>query len=280
METNNSSAPIQINLSQVIKSRLGAKSRFIPRFVVRWLERLICQDRMNEMLRVNAGRRDADFARGVVDHLGITFDVKGERPDPANRRVIVVSNHPLGGLDGMILIDLFTRIYGGQIHFVVNDLLMAVEPLRGVFLPINKHGRQSRSASMDIDQALAGNDPVIIFPAGLCSRKQKGGVVADLRWNKMFVTKAIKYHRNIVPVFFSGQNSKFFYNFAKLRERIGLKFNIEMIRLPREIFLAEGSHFDISIGSEIDWQSLKGGADSVAQAEEIKRKVYSLDHHD
>lgn len=272
--------PIQIDLDAVVRDRLPRHYRYIPKFLIRRLARMICQDEMNEMLRRCAGKRDAEFCRGVLDHLNITYSVNGQQNlNPENRRVILVSNHPLGGLDGMILIDLITAVYGAPVKFIVNDLLMAIEPLNGVFLPINKHGRQSREAFRLIDQAMAGNDPVIIFPAGLCSRKGKNGNIADLQWQKNFINKAITHQRDIIPILFNGQNSKFFYNFARLRQRIGLKINIEMARLPKEVFRARSSHFDIHVGQPVAWQTLRGGGHAQEEADEMRRKVYSLGKH-
>ena len=275
----NQSSVIKIDVDKVLRERLSRYYKFIPRVVIKWLERTICQNRLNALLENNKGKVDADFCRGVLHDLNISINVTGtENLNPHSRRVVIVSNHPLGGLDGIALIDYVSSRYGGKIHFVVNDLLMAIKPLNGVFLPINKHGRQSRKSFEAIEKAFAGNDPIIIFPAGLVSRKGKDGKIADLKWQKMFVNKSVEYQRDVIPLFFGGENSSFFYNFAKLRVRLGLKFNIEMICLPREMFLSENSTFDISIGKPISWQSMREASISGTQvvADEIRQKVYSL----
>ncbi len=267
---------IRIDVDEVLRGKLPRHYRFIPGWVKRWLARVICQDRLNEMLRVNSGRTGAEFCRGVIDHLGISYDVKGAENLPGNPRAIFVSNHPLGGLDGMMLIDMLTRHYGRPVKMVVNDLLMAIDPLRNVFLPINKHGRQSREASSALDEAFAGNDPIVMFPAGLVSRKGRDGVIADLEWRKMFVNKAIASHRDVIPMHFSGHNSKFFYNFANLRTRLGIPVNIEMVRLPAEVFRCEGRRFTVYVGHPVDWQSLRGGPDASEQARAIRALSYGL----
>lgn len=235
---------------------------------------------MNEMLRVCGSMRDGDFCRGVLGHLDITVDIKGEEnlPPATNRRVTIVSNHPLGGLDGMALIDWATRRWGPGVKFIVNDLLMAIEPLTGTFVPVNKHGGQSRLASNKLEDTMGADDPVIIFPAGLVSRRGKDGVVKDLEWRKMFVNKSIQYQRDIIPVHFNGHNSSFFYKFARLRTRLGLKFNIEMIRLPAEVFRCRGAHFTVTIGETISWKRLEGGPMASRQAAAIKEAVYKLAH--
>lgn len=269
---------MRIDLDAVLAARVPGLHRFLPRFIVRWFERIICQDDMNEMLRVCRGKRDADFCRGVLDHLDICIDVAGtcKLPPRDHRRVTIVSNHPLGGLDGMALIDWAVSYWGHGVKFVVNDLLMAIEPLSGTFIPINKHGAQSRQASALLDEAMQADAPVIIFPAGLVSRRGKDGIIKDLTWHKMFVNKSVQYQRDIIPVHFNGHNSAFFYKFARLRTRLGLKFNIEMIRLPGEVFRCRGSRFTITVGNMIPWQALGNGTDAKSQAQLIKQAVYDL----
>ncbi len=268
---------IQINLRQIVRERLGRYSRLVPGFVLRYLEKTVCQDRLNELLRNNFPREGAEFCEGVLADLDVGLTVVGEDklPSPAQRRVVFVSNHPLGGLDGMALIAWATRRYGGKVHFVVNNLLDAVAPLRSVFVPVNKHGSQSRESIRAIDEAFAGEDPVLVFPAGLCSRRGSNGEIADLEWQKMFVNKAVEHHRDVVPLYFSGRNSDFFYNFAKIRKQLGLKFNIEMIYLPSEIFRARGSRFTLVCGDTIGWQELRSGKAAMEQAAEIRSLVYS-----
>ena len=274
---------LKIDLDEVIRSRAPKVHRFTPRFLIRSLERLICQDRMNEMLQANRGREGADFCRGVLEHLDIECDVVGlenlpSADDESGWRVLFVSNHPLGGLDGMTLIKFLTEAAPmHDMRFIVNDLLMNISPLKPVFLPVNTmSGKQSKQAALDIDSALASDIPIAIFPAGLCSRLINGRV-QDVAWNKMFVNKAIKYHRDIIPLHFKGENSGFFYKFAKLRKASGIPVNLEMSLLPREVFRNQGSRFRISIGSPIGWASLSGGANANAEAQQIREKVYSLE---
>ncbi|MDE6368376.1 MAG: glycerol acyltransferase, partial [Muribaculaceae bacterium] len=149
-------SPIKINIKAIVNERLGAVARVVPHFLIRKLENLICQERLNALLEHNFPMEGADFCRGVLSDLNVNVEmVNADRlPPVSKRRVIIVSNHPLGGLDGMALIDYFTRRYGGQVKFIVNDLLMAVKPLAPVFLPINKHGHQSRASLTAIDQVM------------------------------------------------------------------------------------------------------------------------------
>lgn len=278
MEGNNEiKGPLEINVGEVLRQRIPRYWRFIPRRLVHWLERTVCQDELNRLLRDNFPRRDADFCRSVLDDLGVTvnFHNLDNLPPKEQTRVLFVSNHPLGGLDGMALIDFVRTYYGVAPRFVVNDLLNAVEPLSDTFIPVNKHGAQSREAIRRLDDAFASDAPLLMFPAGLVSRRGKKGVVADLEWQKMFVAKARQYGRDIIPLHFYGENSSFFYKFAKFRRRIGLKFNIEMIYLPREVFRSKGKTFDVVVGKPIPHASLDD-MPSARKAQQIRQMVYEL----
>lgn len=269
---------IQIDVRQVLDTKLGARSRFVPIWLTDKLKEIIRQDELNELLLANYPLTGADFCQGVLNHLDVTVNIANPEklPPLSDKRFIGVCNHPLGGLDGMALIKLFSDMYGEGVKFVVNDMLMAVAPLRDVFLPINKHGNQDRKAITDINEALAGDAPVIIFPAGLVSRRGKGGSIRDLTWNKMFVNKAVEFHRPVLPMYFSGHNSSFFYKFAQWRKRLGIKLNIEMVCLPGEVLKSRGKTFEVVIGDIVPWQDLHPGRQALDDAQRIKEKVYSL----
>lgn len=270
-------APLEINVEEVVRQRLPRYNRFIPRCLIRRLERTICQDKLNKLLRDNFPKRDAEFCRGVINDLKVSVNFYNidNIPPIEQSRVLFVSNHPLGGLDGIALIDFVERHYGIAPQFIVNDLLSAIEPLSDTFIPINKHGAQSRKAVEVLDNAFASDRPLIMFPAGLVSRRGKKGVIADLQWQKMFVAKAKEYKRDIIPLHFYGENSSFFYKFAKFRQRIGLKFNIEMIYLPREVFRSKGKSFDVVVGTPISFSSLDD-MPPMQKAQQIRQLIYSL----
>lgn len=272
---------VTINVGEVLAQRLGRKRmRYVPRFAVKWLEGFIRQRRLNELLEAGWPAMGVDFCRRVLSEMDVSYDLCNPEllPEPGDdSRVIFVSNHPLGGLDGMILSSMVAEASGTEeVRFVVNDLLAAVEPLSTIFLPVNKHGRQNRASVERLNEAFAGSYPVIMFPAGLVSRLSDDGVVRDLRWQKMFVNYAVKYQRDIVPLRFIGENSSFFYKFARLRKRLGISFNIEMIRLPAELVRAEHSKFTIAVGQRIPWTSLSAGREAAAEAESVRQAVYGV----
>lgn len=231
---------------------------------------------MNELLVANHPRRGSAFCEGVMEHLGIKIEIDGIENMPSKDcpRVIFASNHPLGGLDGMALIHFVASYFGREPLFIINDILMAIEPLRDVFVPVNKHGAQSRSTIEAIDKAMSGDRPVIIFPAGLCSRR-RNGKIADLQWQKMFVQKARQWGRDIIPLRFNARNSDSFYNWAARREKFGLKFNAEMVLLPGEVFKSRGKTFNISVAPAVKVSEISGNF--VAETQKIRTIVDSME---
>lgn len=273
MENTDCIKPIYIE--QIFASKNPRLARMIPGFVYAFLKRLIHQNHINEFIEQYGKRKGLDFANGILEYLNVSYDVKGIEHLPAdNGRYIFASNHPLGGPDGIILIAFLGQYYP-NLKFPVNDLLLNLKNLNNIFLPVNKHGNMSKAAVSAIEEAYASSCQMIMFPAGLVSRKQKG-IICDPVWQKSFVTKAVQHKRDIIPIFISGKNSNFFYNLANFRKKIHLKVNLEMLCLPDETFKQKGKHFTIHIGKPIPWQSLDSSRKPMEWAAEIKRRVYAL----
>ena len=267
--------PLRIDVDSVIRQRLPRHYKYIPKWLIRWVDRVIRQDGLNKILTDMGDHKGVEAADIALADLNISMNPVDEENIPQEGRFIFASNHPLGGLDGMALISLIGHRYNGEIKFIVNDLLMAVKPFDNVFMPVNKYGRQSRQNAEEIEAQYQSDRQMITFPAGLCSRKLKGGKIGDLDWQKFVVTHAVSSKRDIIPVFFDGQNSKFFYRMAKWRKRLGIKLNLEMIFLPGEMFKANGTTFDVVFGKPVKWQSLdtKNAKQEAARLREI---VYEL----
>ena len=271
---------LQLDIEGILRKRIPSrKQKFIPGFLYGALSRLIHQDELNEMLRIGYPSQGSEFSRKVLEHLDIEVTVDGAENLPAkDRRVVFASNHPLGGLDGIALIAVLGQRYGDEnIRFLVNDLLMNVEPLGTVFLPINKYGSQARAAAEAINAEYASDRQIVIFPAGLVSRLHPGGEVYDLKWQKAFVQKAIENDRDIVPVRFVALNRKRFYRLAKWRKKLGIKVNIEQATLPAELCASRGKRFRIIIGQPVSVSELRSSGRSFPQlAEDLRAAIYHL----
>lgn len=275
---------LEIDLNRIIRSRIGGwKGRLIPGFLISALERLVHQKELNATLDATYPAEGAAFAEAVYEYFDLTLDVRGMENIPDSGRFIFASNHPLGGLDGIGLIKVLGSRYGDDgIRFLVNDMLMNVEPLRPVFLPINKYGSQGRQAAKAIAEAYASDMQMLIFPAGLVSRLHPDGKIRDLSWQKSFIQKAIEYERDIIPVRFEGLNRNRFYRTAWWRKRLGVKINIEQAMLPAELCAARGNSYRVIFGRPVSWRQLAdrlaAGATPAALAAEIRTAVHTLSH--
>ena len=272
-------SPLQLDLTEIIRGRAGKKGKWIPRSFLRGLERIIHQDELNEMLRVAFPAEGSHFSKRILRHLDIEVRVVGLDKLPEGKPFVFASNHPLGGLDGIALVAVLGEKYGDDnIRVMVNDLLMNVEPLAGVFLPINKYGsRGARESSRLLNESMEAGHHIVMFPAGLVSRLHPGNGIKDLEWKKSFVSKAIDFQREIVPVKFEGLNSMKFYKTAGWRKKLGIKINIEQALLPGEVCKSRGKRFTIKFGSPVDPAALKAEGQSQAQIiDRIYSTVYSL----
>jgi len=263
-----------IDIDKVIASKSPRLQRALPRFIIRYLKRIIHQDEINEVLQKHGDKQGVDFIDEALRVMQVTYSVKGLENLKPDGRYLFASNHPLGGLDGMILIHLLGKRYP-EVKFPVNDLLMHITQLHNIFIPINKHGAQNSQNVKLMDATFASDAQVLYFPAGLCSRKQHGRI-EDLEWKKSFIVKAVQHKRDVVPVFFSGRNSNFFYNLAKLRTFLGIKANIEMLYLVNEMFKQKGKSITVIIGAPIPHTTFDGSKTPAEWAKWVKSLVYEL----
>ena len=235
MQTNDI---LQVDLDKVIADKNPRLARLLPRFLKRYLKRIIHQDEINHVLRSFSHQTPVEFIRSTLSYMEISYRAVGLEQLSDQGRYLFVSNHPFGGMDGMMLCDELDKRFGSG-RIIVNDILMNLKPLAPLFVPVNKHGRQNSDYLRFFREALASDDQIATFPAGLCSRRIDGKV-CDTKWKSSFVKNAIESQRDIVPVFFEGRLSNFFYNLSSLRKRLGIKANIEMIYLPDEMFSQHG----------------------------------------
>jgi putative hemolysin len=263
-----------IDVEKVIAGKSPRLLKVLPRFVVRYLKRIIHQDEINEILDQFKQLEGVEFITGVLQFMDVTYTVEGVENIKPDGRYLFASNHPLGGLDGIILIHMLGQKYT-DVKFPVNDLLMHLTQLNSVFIPINKHGAQSSQNARTLEEAYASGSQILYFPAGLCSRKQKGKI-EDLEWKKNFITKAVKHKRDIIPIYFSGRNSNFFYNLAKIRSVLGIKANIEMIYLVDEMFKQKGKKITVKIGEPISFANFDNSRSPQDWATWVKNRVYTM----
>lgn len=263
-----------IDTAAILKAKAPQLARWIPRPAVEWLRRTIREKEINHILTNYWSLPPQEFIRACFREWDVTYSIEGlERLDPKGR-YLFVSNHPFGGMDGMMLADKLIERFGDA-RVVVNDLLMHLEPLRPLWIPVNKYGSQSTSYARKFDEEFFGDCPILTFPAGLCSRRI-GGEVTDLPWKTSFLKKAYSSQRQIVPLFVEGELSSFFYGLTSTRKALGMKFNVELLWLPDEMFSQGGKHFRIVAGDPISVAELQEQGSMREQTEYIRKKTYFL----
>ncbi len=263
-----------IDVPAVIASKAPKAAKFIPGFVYRYLERILHQDDLNEILTDGWDQTPQEFIRGVFKRWNITYSLEGlEKLDP-NGRYIFASNHPFGGMDGMMIAGCLMEHFGDA-RVVVNDILMHLDPLKPIWIPVNTLGAQTPEYVRLFEEGFASNLPILMFPAGICSRVVDGKI-ADLQWKNTFIRRAHATSREVVPLYVEGSLHKGFYRLYKWRKALGIKANIEMLLLVDGMFRQQGKSFKMVVGDPIRVEELKGFGSVREQVEAVRKKTYSL----
>lgn len=262
-----------------IQKVLASKNVKLPRFAVRWLERLLHLDEINYVIYNHRYKFGVEFAQAFLEgngphDLDISMEVEGSENIPLEGSPIIAGNHPLGGPDGLALMGAIGH-YRSDIKFPVTDFLLFLPALAPNFVPVDKVHHNPASLKL-LEEAFAEENTMLIFPAGLCSRKQKGGVIRDLEWKPTFIKKAVQYHRDVVPFYFEAKNRNLFYNIANLRKRLGIKFGFELALLPAEMFAQRGKKLRLVLGKPIPYTVFDQRHTAFQWAQMVKEHCYRL----
>ena len=267
-----------INIDKILADKMGNKAKFVPRPLISWLKRIIHQDEVNKYLWESRHLSGTDWLEECVRYLDMTLELVGEENLPAKddgRLYTFVSNHPLGGEDGVALGAIIGRHYDGKFRYLVNDLLMNLPGLAPVCIPINKTGNQSRNFPAMVEAGFKSDNHMLMFPAGICSRK-RGDEIRDISWKKTFITKSVEYQRDVVPIHFGGQNSPFFYKLANFSDKYVKKVNLAMLFLVDEMYKNVHKTFRVAIGKPIPWQTFDNSRTATQWAQYVQDIVYKL----
>jgi putative hemolysin len=263
-----------INIREIFTQKSPRLARLIPGFVFSLIHRIMRLDFMNGFIVRYGHLKGMDFVHASVKDFEVSEEVLGSENIPSSGSFIFAANHPLGGFDALLLMK---YVYGklGKLKFLVNDVLMSISPLRPLFVPVNHHGSNSREAAQVMKETYLSGEQILIFPSGLASRKINGKV-KDLTWQKHFISKAIEYKRDVIPVFISGRNSNLFYLVANWRKRLGIKWNLEMFLLPDETYRHRKKKIRFIFGKPIPYATFDKSKSHLQWAEFVKNTVYEL----
>lgn len=266
-----------IDVDKVLRDKMGNKAKYVSGFIVSWLKRILHQDELNEFFWQSRDLVGTPWLEATLVRLDTSIELVGEEnlPDKNDGRLYTfVSNHPLGGEDGVALGAIIGKHYDDRFRYLVNDILMNLPGLAPLCIPINKTGKQNRDFPRMVEAGFQSDNHMVMFPAGLCSRRHKG-VIRDLEWKKTFVTKSVEYHRDVVPIHFGGRNSDRFYRLANFSDKC-LPFNLAMIYLVDEMFKNTHQTFRVAVGKPIPWQTFDNSKKPIEWAQWVKDRVYEL----
>lgn len=190
--------------------------------------------------------RGLDFVEQVLEYFDFSFSVRDSEREriPAQGRVVIIANHPIGSLDGLALIKLVSEVRP-DVKVVSNQLLMAIEALHPLLLPVNNMGGGSAKDKLrNIHKHLVAEGALIIFPAGEVSRLRPQGV-RDTRWQDGFLRIARLSRSPVLPVFLDGKNSSVFYSLSMLYKPLST------LLLVTEMFKQRARHLPVRIGEMI-----------------------------
>lgn len=263
-----------IEIRKLIASKNPTLLRWLPGFVLNYLERILHQEEINQFIIDHPTEKNEAFCAAVIRYFNIDIEIEGIENIPATGGVTLAMNHPLGGMDAMALVTALQH-HRTDLKFIVNDLLLSLEGLKGMFVGVNKHGKSREGTHQKIDELFASDHAVCIFPAGLVSRKQKG-LIRDLAWKKTFVMLSVRNNHPIVPIYIDGKLSNFFYRLSNIRKSLGIKANIEMLYLSDELFRQRHVKMKLRVGKPIYPDQLDDSKSHHEWAQWIREKVYEM----
>ena len=267
-----------IDIEKILRGKMGKKARWVPGFVINYLRKIAHEDTVNGFLWEARDLKGTPWLEACMRHLDTTIEVVGieNLPDKDDGRLYTfVSNHPMGGIDGVALGSVIGKHYDDRFRYLVNDLLMNLPGLAPLCIPINTTTKKSRSFPQIVEEGFRGDYHLLMFPAGLCSRR-RNGQIRDLPWKKTFVSKSVETHRDVVPIHFGGRNSNFFYRLSNFSDRCGKKVNIAMLYLVDEMYKNTGNTFTVKIGKPIPWQTFDKSKTPAQWAQYVQDIVYQL----
>ena len=274
MEEKSSKEFKPVDIKELFKAKSPGIAKMIPGFVYRYIRRILHLDFLNDFLKRNGNLTGIDFVNQAILEFNVTKNIHGYKNIPNTGRFIFASNHPLGGFDGLLLLQLVDKKLGKP-KFLSNDILMSIPNISPLFVPVNKHGGHSRDAAKLLLEVYNSDQQILIFPSGLASRKIKGKIV-DLDWKKHFISKSIKHKRDVIPVFIDGRNSNRFYRIAKFRKFFRIKWNLEMFFLPDETMKHRNTDLPIYFGKPIPYNTFDKSKTHKEWADWVKEHVYNL----
>jgi putative hemolysin len=263
-----------IDIEKVIRNSESKFVKSLPLFVIRFIKRVVHQDEMNDCIYQNRNKTGVPFVNDVLKFWNVKVIIKGGENVPAAGRFVFVANHPVGAMDALSFLSTIYSFFPDVIS-PSNQLLTYIPNLKPLMIGVNVFGTNTKDTVGKLNELFESDSQIMIFPAGTVSRRSRG-VISDITWQKTFVTKAVQFKRDIIPVHISGRNSNLFYFVANMRKLLKIKMAVEIILLPRDMMRQRNSNVTLTIGKTIPFRSLSKEFSHNEWAQKIKSVVYNI----
>jgi len=245
------------------------RARSFSQPVVELLRKVACEDRINRTLAELAPQSGFDFIERALERFEVGYRIANTDRDniPAEGRVVIVANHPLGAFDALALLHLIGSVRR-DVRILANDILAQFSQISSLLLPVPVFGGGA-TRLREAYRALEKEQALIVFPAGEVSRLGPLGV-RDARWSEGFVRMARRMDAPVLPVHIAAHNSPAFYGMSMLAKPLS------SLLLAREMFGASHTQLGMSVGEAVPASELaRQPPERVAQA--MRRHVYQLE---
>lgn len=263
-----------IDIAKIINESDSKFLKKLPGCVIRLFALIIKQKEINRILEKYKDSVGSAFLEKMFDEFNLKLEVEGMDNLPENGKCFFAANHPFGVIDGLIITRLVHQKYG-DLKAIGNDAFMFIPQLRPLIAAVNVFGRSPKEYLNELEKTFNSNVPITHFPAGEVSRLYNGRV-QDSAWQKSFISRSISSKRHIVPIYFYGKNSKLFYAINRLRKILGIKMNLELILLPREMFKKRNKTIKIKIGKPISYTMFDNSFSHWEWAQKLRSGLYEM----
>lgn len=263
-----------LNVEKMIASKYPKlqNNKIIKGAISKFADSIVHQEEINDFLETNSHLGSFEFIDEALENLNFDYSVSHKDMEniPSSGRVVIIANHPLGGLDALALIKLLSKVRK-DIKVVANDFLEVFEPIKPLLININNFkARQKKESIAKVYEALENEMALLIFPSGEVSRASAAGI-RDKKWHKGFLKFAHRSNSPILPIFIGGKNSKTFYSVSTINKKLS------SLLLSNEMFKQKNKSIEIIVGEMIPNENITPkGIQQDKLIELYKKQIYNL----
>ncbi|MFP4844343.1 GNAT family N-acyltransferase [Winogradskyella sp. PE311] len=265
-----------VTAKEVAKAIHVDKYGFLGTFFGWILMKVLKISSLNKVYNRNKHLSELDFLDGIIDDFQIKFEIPEEdlKRLPKEGPYITISNHPLGGIDGILLLKLMIE-QRSDFKIIANFLLHRIEPLKPYIMPVNpfedrKDVASSITGFKNSIKHLRDGHPLGVFPAGEVSTYRDGKLVVDKPWEEAAMKLIKKAEVPVVPIYFHAKNSRLFYRLSKISD------TLRTAKLPSELLTQKRRTIKVRIGRPISVKDQKEHQTLPDFSDFLRRKTYML----